>query len=93
MLCQTVKSGMECSFMAKNGCTFNGGSCAPIIEKCEGCNKVLESAMGRFCKMYPDPKAKWAMGGCPTSSHVKRDIKEEQKINPLKASKRANKKK
>lgn len=93
MLCQTVRSGMECVFMSKSGCGFNGGSCVPIIEKCEGCSKILESATGKYCKMYPDPKAKWSLGGCPTASHVKRNVKEEQKINPLKASKRANKKK
>ncbi len=91
MLCQTIKSGMECGFMTKSGCGFTGGSCVAIIEKCEGCNKILESATGRFCKVYPDPIAKWSLGGCPTASHLKREVKEEQKINPLKASKRSRK--
>lgn len=91
MLCQTVKTGMECAFMTKSGCGFNGGSCVAIIDKCEGCNKILENAMGKYCRIYPDPTAKWAVGGCPTASHMKREVKEEQKINPLKASKRSRK--
>jgi hypothetical protein len=82
---------MECGFMTKSGCGFTGGSCVAIIEKCEGCNKILESATGRFCKVYPDPIAKWSLGGCPTASHLKKEVKEEQKINPLKASKRSRK--
>ena len=91
MLCQTIKSGVECAFMAKGGCGFNGGSCVTIIDKCEGCNKIMEISSGKYCKIYPDPTAKWAMGGCPTASHLKREVKEEQKINPLKASKRSRK--
>ncbi len=92
MLCNTVKSGIECAFMNKGGCGFPGGSCRPIIEKCEGCNKTLETETGKYCKVYPDPTAKWITGTCPTASHIKREVKEEQKINPLKASKRASKK-
>ena len=83
---------MECAFMTKGGCGFTGGSCVPIVEKCDGCNKVLETAGGKYCKVYPDPTAKWLTGNCPTASHIKREVKEEQKINPLKASKRASKK-
>jgi hypothetical protein len=92
MVCQTVKAGVECAFMTKKGCGFNGGNCYAVIEKCEGCNKIIESASGKFCRVYPDPTAKWSVGGCPTASHVKK-AKEEtsQKVNPLKASKRAQK--
>ena len=72
MLCQTIKSGVECSFMTKGGCGFFGGSCVTVIEKCDGCNKVLESSTGKFCRVYPDPTAKWAIGGCPTASHIKK---------------------
>lgn len=93
MLCQTVKNGVECAFMNKKGCTFIGGSCVPIIDKCIDCSKVFDYESGKYCKVYPDPKSKWLKGNCPTASHAKIAIKGEQKINPLKASKRANKKK
>ncbi len=93
MLCETVKKGVDCAFMSKKGCGFIGGSCQPGVEKCEGCNKIFEYETGKYCKVYPDPKSKWLRGNCPSASHVKLVIKEAQKINPLKASKRASKKK
>jgi hypothetical protein len=38
-----------------------------------------------------DPASKWMIGNCVTATHVKLEIKEAaQKINPLKASKRAS---
>ncbi len=93
MICETIKAGTECTFMSKKGCTFNSGSCHTIIEKCEGCNKIIEHDTGKFCMVYPDPAGKWAIGGCPSASHIKLTKAEEaQKINPLKASKRASKK-
>ncbi len=92
MVCQTVKSGSECAFMTKKGCGFNGGSCHTIIDKCEGCNKIIDFTTGQYCRVYPEPSSKWLSGNCPTASNIKREIKEAvQKINPLKASKRASK--
>ena len=92
MICQTVKVGVECAFMTKKGCGFNGGVCNVIVEECEGCAKIIENAAGKYCKVYPDPTAKWSVGNCPTASHVKK-VKEEttQKVNPIKASKRSQK--
>ncbi|MDQ5985326.1 MAG: hypothetical protein CSYNP_01034 [Syntrophus sp. SKADARSKE-3] len=91
MICQTVKNGMECTFMTKNGCSFMSGQCKPISEKCEGCLKVFDWENGKYCKVYADPASRWHMGICPTATHVKMEIKESsQKINPLKASKRAS---
>lgn len=93
MLCQTVKTGFECAFMSKKGCGFFNGSCQKIIDKCEGCGKIMEYESGKYCKVYPDPSSKWQNGKCPTATHVKLEIQETtQKINPLKASKRASKK-
>jgi hypothetical protein len=92
MLCQTVKVGIECTFMTKSGCTFTDGSCRTIIEGCVGCNKVVEYPTGQYCKVYADPTSRWVVGKCAVASHINRDIKEStQKINPLKASKRASK--
>jgi len=92
MICQTIKEGTECTFMSKKGCGYTGGNCHAIVETCEGCNKVIELAGGKYCKVYPEPAAKWIIGICPTASHVKREVKEVvQKLNPLKASKRSKK--
>jgi hypothetical protein len=89
MVCKTIKEGMECSFMSDKGCQFNGGNCHPIIEKCEGCQKVLKRPTGDYCLAFPDPAIKWRFGNCSMATHFKASgEKKVQKINPLKASKR-----
>lgn len=91
MQCQTVLPGSECTFMGKQGCVFTGGSCQIIIEQCEGCEKVVDSSIGKVCGSYPAPAKKWLSGICNFASHVKVEIKtEDTKTNPLKASKKAS---
>jgi len=92
MRCQTIKPDMECTFMTKKGCSFNGGSCRPIVEECEGCDRILSSNGGRYCNAFPDPAAKWRRGVCNLATHKKgngKGAQTQQKINPLKASKRS----
>lgn len=90
MKCETLKPGTECPFMKKTGCSYNGGKCNTIIENCEGCTRVVEFETGKYCASFPNPAQKWQKGNCPMSTHVKKASKaEEQKINPLKASKRS----
>ena len=90
MVCQTVKKGIECFFMTQKGCQFNGGSCHPIIERCEGCQRIQDLSSGRYCLVFPDPSAKWRLGQCNMATHLSKDNnrKKNKKINPLKASKR-----
>ena len=89
MICTSAKEGYECFFMNKNGCQFNGGNCYPIIEQCDGCNKVKEFPTGKFCLNFPDPSIKWRVGNCNMASHVKASNgKGNGRLNPLKASKR-----
>jgi hypothetical protein len=89
MVCETIKKGTECLFMKKAGCSYNGGQCYPVVEDCSGCSRVQDFEMGKFCISFPYPAQKWQKGSCPMSSHVKKVQKvDDQKINPLKASKR-----
>ncbi len=88
MVCETVKPGVECIFMKKTGCSYNGGKCYTIVESCEGCTRVLEFETGKYCASFPNPAQRWQKGACSMSSHVKKAAVGEQKINPLKASKR-----
>jgi len=89
MVCTTVKEGIECLFMSNKGCRFNGGSCHAIVEKCEGCQKVLELPTGNYCQVFPDPAIKWRVGNCNMATHVKASNGNKNgKLNPLKASKR-----
>jgi hypothetical protein len=90
MQCQTQKLGVECLFMKKTGCSYSGGQCLTIIESCDGCTKVIEFATGKFCSNFPNPAQKWQGSNCTMATHVKKAEKAEaQKVNPLKASKRA----
>ena len=91
MLCTTVRKDSECVFMKKDGCSFNGGSCSPIVEKCEGCSRTIEFNSEKYCSSFPEPTAKWKLGICNLASHVKIEVQtSSQKLNPLKASKRGH---
>ena len=89
MVCQTVKQGTECFFMTKKGCSFNGGTCYPIVENCEGCDRIREYHAGKYCSSYPQPESKWRDGRCNFATHIIHELqKEEKKLNALKESKR-----
>ncbi|MGA2026246.1 MAG: PxxKW family cysteine-rich protein [Syntrophobacteraceae bacterium] len=93
MVCSTMKAGAECAFMSKTGCGYNGGTCHQIVEQCEGCQRTVEFTAGKFCSSYPNPSIKWRASTCNFATHTKVELQDRQKINPLKASKRNNKKK
>ena len=64
----------------------------PAIDKCEGCERVVEQEGVKYCKTYVNPEAKWKLGICNFATHQKPEIKVAKvRINPLKASKRASK--
>lgn len=89
MICKTVKEGEDCVFMAATGCSYNGGSCRPVVEACEGCGRVKEYGSGRYCDASPDPAVKWKNGNCNIATHLKVETAgKKQKVNPIKASKR-----
>lgn len=78
--------------MTHNGCGFNGGQCYAVSQECEGCKFAVEYPTGKYCQIFPDPASKWALGACNLASHVDRKrATAEQKVNPLKASKRSRK--
>ena len=94
MICTTLRNGVDCPFMTANGCGYNGGVCHEVVEPCDGCGRKQEFASGWFCSSCPEPAAKWKNGNCNLATHVTTTVAvAAQKINPLKASKRANKKK
>ncbi len=89
MNCATIREGKDCPFMKKKGCTYLGGTCHPVVEQCEGCNRKEEIAGGWYCATFPEPLAKWKNGNCNMATHVKLvSEKKATKVNPLKASKR-----
>lgn len=89
--CTTIKNGLPCPFMGRHKCGFSNGECNPIISKCEGCTNVSTYNEKVYCNTYMNPESKWLSGRCPVCT-VKVEVKVvEQKINPLKASKKASK--
>lgn len=93
MHCVTVKAGSDCAFMSKSGCGYNGGSCHQVVEQCDGCQRVMDLPIGRFCSSFPNPSMKWKTNHCNFATHAKLENQSQQqaKINPLKASKRSTK--
>jgi hypothetical protein len=78
--------------MTKKGCSFNGGTCNPVVEACEGCDRILTKGDASYCTSFPDPAVKWRRGTCNLATHAKNGNGKgqvEAKINPLKASKRS----
>ncbi|THB63733.1 MAG: hypothetical protein D6E12_16235 [Desulfovibrio sp.] len=73
------------------GVVFNGVTIQPVVENCDGCERIKEFEGEKFCGSYPSPEMKWKLGACNFATHVKATLGEggKVKINPLKASKRA----
>jgi len=62
----------------------------PIIDKCEGCERIVETDTNKFCSTFAIPQSKWRLGLCNFATHAKVEvITTTTKVNPLKASKRA----
>jgi hypothetical protein len=73
-----------------NNQIYTTGIFNPIIDKCEGCERVIEVESQKICKTFTSPAAKWKLGLCNFATHVKPEIiTSTVKVNPLKASKRA----
>ena len=90
MLCSTTRSGMECFFMTEKGCTFNGGTCHEAVDKCTECGHLIEVADKKYCRAFPDPASKWALGDCNFSTYSEwKQVGTQHKVNPLKASRKA----
>lgn len=81
---------IHCAHNTSGACNF-GEICHPIVESCQGCGRVLTNIdpAGEYCGSYPLPEAQWRRGTCPLASHVKLGVEQAVKLNPLKASKRA----
>jgi hypothetical protein len=56
------------------GVMVNGFVLAPIIDKCEGCDRVRAFEEEKFCSSYPAPDRKWAAKVNPLKAS-KRSVK------------------
>jgi len=70
---------------------YSSGIFSPIVEDCDGCDRIVEFEEKKFCKTYSTPSAKWKLGICNFATHKKPEtLVTKIKVNPLKASKRAS---
>lgn len=78
----------------ENGFEVNGIVLEPVVESCEGCERIMEIQGEKYCTSYAKPSAKWRHGACNFATHVKASIDKQGKVkvNPIKASKRAARK-
>jgi hypothetical protein len=62
-----------------------------VIDKCSGCERIVEESGVQFCKTYMQPETKWRIGICNFATHAKPEIAVVTiRVNPLKAAKRAS---
>lgn len=65
-----------------------------VVEQCEGCERIVEESSVKYCRIYRDPAAKWRLGLCNFATHAKPELNlVKVRVNPLKASKRASRRK
>ena len=70
---------------------YSSGIFNPIVEDCDGCERIVEHESQKYCKTYSTPSAKWKLGICNFATHKKPEIVATKiRVNPLKASKRAS---
>ena len=79
----------------ERGVEINGMLMEPVIDKCNGCERIITIQEEQYCSSYPQPSMKWRHGACNFATHIKASVDKsgEVKINPIKASKRAARKK
>jgi len=84
-------SVLDAAVQTENGLLLNGFLLEPVIDKCEGCERVVDHASGqKYCTSYAQPANKWRHGMCNFATHMKATVAQGKiKVNPLKASKRA----
>lgn len=94
--CQEEKylKNLEGCMQKQAAVNYSDGRYKPIVEKCEGCERIVEDSGTRYCQSYLNPAAKWKLGFCNFATHAKPEIAVAKiRINPLKAAKRASKSK
>jgi hypothetical protein len=82
---------LEGAVMTDKGLEYNGFILEPVVENCEGCERVVKLESNAYCPSYAQPARKWSRGVCNFATHVRAEVTAsgEVKVNPLKASKRA----
>ncbi len=87
----TADKTLQGAVKTASGIELNGVVLKPVVEKCDGCERIRTFEEQQFCQAYPNPERKWVGDRCNFATHIKVAAKAAAKVNPLKASKRAAK--
>ena len=63
----------------------------PIVEQCNGCERVLSENGGQNCAAFAFPDTKWRLGPCSMATHIKAETGkagEKQRVGQQKQKKR-----
>lgn len=52
----------------------------PIVEKCEGCDRVASEGAVKTCSSFAFPDTKWRMGNCSMATHIKVESAKGEKV-------------
>jgi len=64
-----------CNLREEDGSCQLKRPCLPIVEQCEGCDKVENG----YCKSYIAPAMKWVGGvNCPMAVHLEKEEKKKK---------------
>lgn len=66
-----------CNLREKDGSCGLKRACLPIVEQCEGCEKIENG----YCKAYIYPAVKWSHGAnCPMATHIETEEEKRKKL-------------
>ncbi|MDL2226032.1 PxxKW family cysteine-rich protein [Deltaproteobacteria bacterium OttesenSCG-928-M10] len=63
----------------------------PVVEQCDGCDRVLSENGGKLCSAFAFPDTKWRLGPCSMATHVKTEAAsaaEKKRVGQQKQKKR-----
>lgn len=63
----------------------------PVIEQCDGCDRIQTEGASRLCSAFAFPDVKWRMGACSMATHIKAEAAkggEKQRVGQQKQKKR-----
>ena len=64
-----------------------------IVDKCIGCDRIVELDESQTCNAYEFPRLKWRLGNCPLASHVRSIVREDEEKQRVGQQKGKRKKK
>ncbi|WP_319543930.1 PxxKW family cysteine-rich protein [uncultured Pseudodesulfovibrio sp.] len=88
---KNVTVSLEGAVKTDAGLTYKGVIMEPVVDQCEGCDRVVTFEDNTYCPTYAQPSIKWSKGVCNFATHARAEVDKtgKVKVNPLKASKRA----